>query len=408
MKAPSLLKRASFTIVYNLILSAILFPAFGLLYTIDDVARHLDNLTMFGLYALTPDFFVCLTLFWFAFRQVFKDINLVRFLWKSREHELEIVERGAKVSYEGAEGTGKTLNVANDTLMIACQKDEEMRMRYFKKLPFREELLANGDVDFKVLEESFLYFERNEQNIPHLMTNFTLVYNGQKNYPFHMDYLDQKRRLAEGFALGLTEVGNDLPNAWSRIPGDEKKDIHNLRTKSETLSLSRQYFDLTITYDEQRTGEVFLGLRALNSENRSLKRRENILEPKFLLKILEMLENKKLAPLGESVVALREELFDEFGKLILLNRKKIDLYHKQLKKLKKVSIAHSRLQKLINRIGFYVFTYDLKESQDATKKLSEDLTFVLPKYFPFKFDTRGLRYNYKLYSKKPDFLAQDN
>ena len=407
MEAPSLLKKTSYTLIYNVILSAILFTVFSLFYTLDDVAWHLDNLTMSGLFALTPDFFFCVFSFWFAFRQVFKDINFFRFFFKSKKHEENVTKRGAKTSYEGPEGTGKTLNVANDTLLHASEKDRKMRLEYIKKLPFRDKLIAEGDIDFKVLEESFLYYERNKNQIPHFMSNFTVVYDGKKNYPFSMEYLDQERRLAEGFALGLTEVGNDLPNAWSRIPGDESKDIHKLRTKSETLSLSRQYFDLTITYDEQRTGEVFLGLRALNAENRHLTRRESALDPKLLLLIRNRIENKKLIPIGEKVLKLRERLFDSTGTLVLLNNKLLKDYYKQLRKLEKNVKLYNFFDKLCKRIGFYLFYYEHKDSHDG-KKQSEELYFVTPKWFPFRFDTRGLRYNYKLFNEKPDTIKKDS
>ncbi len=406
MKAPSLLKKTSYTIGYNVILSVVLFSVFLLRYTLDDVAWHLDNLTMMGLFALTPDFFTCVLTFWFAFRQTFKDLNFLRFFKKSKEHEDKVVKRGAKTSYEGPEGTGKTLNVANDTLLHAGEKDAKMRLEYIKKLPYREELVAEGDLDFKVLEESFLYYEKNKHLLPHYMSNFTFVYDGKKNYPFSMEYLDQERRLAEGFALGLTEVANDLPNAWSRIPSNPEKDVNKLMTKSETLSLSRQYFDLTITYDEQRTGEVFLGLRALNCENRHLIRRETALDPKLLMLIRDRIENKKLYPIGNKVLKLRERLFDENGKLILLDQKLLDKHNKLLRKLKRHVRVHNFFDKLCKRIGFYLFYYELKDSQDGSKQ-SKEHYFVTPKYFPFRFDTRGLKYNYKLYKEKPDFKAND-
>ena len=407
MRAPTLFKRASYTIVYNIIVAGIVFPLFFLNFTLDDVAWHLDNLTMTGLFALTPEFFACIFSFWLAFRQFFKEVNLFRFLFKSKDHIDSIEKRGAKTSYEGSEGTGKTLNVANDTLLLASEKDRKMRLEYIKKLPFRDKLIAEGDIDFKVLEESFLYYERNKNQIPHFMSNFTVVYDGKKNYPFSMEYLDQERRLAEGFALGLTEVANILPNAWSRIPGDESKDVHKLRIKSETLSLCRQFFDCSITYDEQRTGEIFLGLRALNAENRHLLRRESALDPKLLLLIRNRIENKKLIPIGEKVLKLRERLFDSTGTLVLLNNKLLKDYNKQLCKLEKNVKVFNFFDKLCKRIGFYLFYYELKDSQDG-KKQSEELYFVTPKWFPFRFDTRGLRYNYKLFNEKPDTIKKDS
>ena len=403
IKPPSVLKRTVWTIGYNVILSAIFFPAFYFLYTLDDVAKHLDNLTILGLTALSLDFVLCVGLFWFAFRQAFKDINLVRYLKRSLDHEKEVVKRGAKTSYEGPEGTGKTLNVANDTLLFAVEKDREMRLEYYKKLPFRDKLTQEGDIDFKVLEESFNFYERNKQNIPHFMSNFTVIYNGQKNYPFSMEYLDQTRRLAEGFALGLTETANILPNAWSRIPGDEKKDVHKLKTKSETLSLSRQYFNLTITYDEQRTGEVFLGLRALNSQNIELTRRETVLEPQALILLRNMIEDKVIFPLGEEIVKLRERLFDVYGNLYRLDRELLHKYNKLLKKLERFSKFHIVLCSVIARIGFYVFYYNEKESQEASKTINRDKSFVSPRFYPFRFDTRGLKYDYKLYRERPEF-----
>lgn len=399
---PNLFQRTFLTLAYNVVASVLFLGLFAALYTIDDVAYYLDYFSMFGLGALSWDFVFCLFLAWFSFRQILKDINFIRYFFLSKRHEEDVSKRGAKTSYEGPEGTGKTLNTANDTLLIACEKDEKMRLAYYKKVADREKLLFDGDKDFKALEDSFLFYERNKKNIPHFMSNFTIVYNGQKNYPFHMDYLDQKRRLAEGFSLGLTEVGNILPNAWSRIPGDDKKDKHNTKIKSETLSLSRQYFDLTITYDEQRTGEVFLGLRALNSKNISLKSRKNVLEPALLVKLRDKLENR-IFKRGELAVSLLFEIYDkDLVNVISSDEKKIKQFKKVIKKLKRLSLMHSFISGIVNKIGFYVFYYDDKESTEANKVKEADLYFVTPKYFPFKFDTRGLKYDYKLFNKKPE------
>ena len=114
------------------------------------------------------------------------------------------------------------------------------------------------------------------------MADFDIEYKGRKNYRWSMDFLDQKKRPAEGFAVAITEIANKLPNAWSRVPADEKKDTHNMRIKSETLSLTRQWYDMTIIGDEQRAGEVVLAFRSVCSQTRHLLGWKKVLQPKFL------------------------------------------------------------------------------------------------------------------------------
>ena len=272
--------------------------------------------------------------------------------------------------YEGTEGVGKTLNTAYETLFLATAKDRAMRLAYYLKCPYSS--MLKDDTDFKVLKESFQYFERDKEHIPHLMANFDIIFEGKKQYPFSMEYLDKTKRLAQGFACGLTELALWLPNSWSRIPADEKKDVHNLKVKNELLSLSRQYFDLSIVADEQRTGEVFLGFRSVVSSNRQLTQRRKVLTPVFLEKLQGLLERRVLK--------------------------------KKTKTTSRLSKLYTKLSNLIQDIGFYVFYYSDKESiKDIVN--SEENTFVISCDIPFEFDTTGQRKNYTLYDKSPDFTV---
>ena len=365
---PSLLRRVWKIWLYNIFWTGVFFGIFWGFFNLDSLAFELDYFLMWGFQKIRYQLILICLSFWFMFRQFFKVLNLIKFTYLTGKHDEEVVKYGGcKRMYEGDEGVGKTLNTANELLYLACAKDRAMRLSYYLKCPYSTMLAS--DPDFKVLKESFEYFERDKTHIPHLMASFEIIYQGKKNYPFSMEYLDKTKRLAEGFACGITELALHLPNSWSRIPADEKKDVHNLKVKNEVLSLSRQYFDLTIVADEQRTGEVFLGFRSVVSSNRRLTERKKVLRPHFLERIQSRLESRILK--------------------------------KKTKTSKFLSSFYTKLSLLIEDLGFYVFTYTDKEAiKDVVKE--EDKMFVISCDIPFVFDTRGQRVNYTLYGRSPE------
>ncbi|MBE5742967.1 MAG: hypothetical protein E7360_06620 [Clostridiales bacterium] len=366
LSAPSMLRRTYKTWVYN-ILALVLFSwLFFANYTIDELCYALDRFTMGDMTNLID--YACIFLsFWMWFRSLMRTINVARRTSDSIKHEKEVVENPtAKRAYEGVEGTGKTLNTANDVLMLAAEADRALRLRYYLMCPFAEEL--KDDPDFKVVKESVEYYNSHPDKLPHVMLNFKMKYEGREQYDFDMAYIDQNKRIAEGFVIGLTEAGNILPNSESRISKDPKKDKFNAKGKTEFLSLSRQFAALKMVYDEQRTGEVFLPLRSVTGQNWLLLERKKVLSPHFLIWLLDRVED---------VILKREE---KTGKLI--------------------SKFYSKLSDLIEDIGFYVFKYTSKESI-VNSVLSENNEFVIPTDIPFEFDTRGERYKYKLFGTSP-------
>ena len=369
--APSLYSRVWKIWLYNTIWTAIFFGLFWGLYGLDALAFELDYFMMWGLAKPRLQIVPVGLSFWFMFRHFFKLLNLIKFTYLTSKHDDDIIlYGGCKRMYEGTEGVGKTLNTAYEALFLATAKDRAMRLAYYLKCPYSS--MLKDDTDFKVLKESFEYFERDKEHIPHLMANFDIIFEGKKQYPFSMEYLDKTKRLAQGFACGLTELALWLPNSWSRIPADEKKDVHNLKVKNELLSLSRQYFDLSIVADEQRTGEVFLGFRSVVSSNRQLTQRRKVLTPVFLEKLQGLLERRVLK--------------------------------KKTKTTSRLSKLYTKLSNLIQDIGFYVFYYRDKESiKDIVN--SEENTFVISCDIPFEFDTTGQRKKYTLYDKSPDFTV---
>ena len=370
---PSVFGRIWRLLVYNAIATAITFWLFWGNYTIDDLAAEIDYFTLWGFQDFRYELiFVCIS-FFLMFRQFFKDCNLLRFTILMVAHDREVTEKGGnKRLYDGVEGSGKTMTNANDTLFIACKKDVAMRLAYYLKYPFKEEL--KEDKDYKVLCESFnFYREHDEEYIPHLMSDFDIRYKGRKNYQWSMDFLDQKKRPAEGFAVAITEIANKLPNAWSKIPADEKKDKHGMKTKSETLSLTRQWYDMTIIGDEQRAGEVVLAFRSVCSQTRNLTEWKKVLSPKFLERLLGCMKRRVLK--------------------------------KQEQTSRLLSRTYVWLERLVNRMGFRVISYRDKEAiKDSTK--DEEKAFVLSCDLPFVYDTRGERHNYKDYECSPDFIEE--
>lgn len=371
---PSLLRRCYKIWVYDLFWLGLFSFIFLHFYTIDRVCYELDYFLMYGV-ELTPhglkklvDLILPCLSFWYFFRSIMKSINLIRFTILTSKHDKEIVDEGGfKRLYDGPEGNGKTLNTANDLVFLACKKDRDMRLRYFLKCPFADEL--KEDKDFAALKRSYEFYEKNaDMFAPHLMANFKIIVQGRKNYPFSMEYIDQTRRLAESMAIGLTELANVFPNSLSRIPKDPKKDEFNILTKNESFSLSRQYWDAHIVGDEQRSGEVALGFRSTLSQLRTLTARRKVLEPKFLIWIEERLEER--------------------------------IRRKKEKTSKCLSRFYTKLNLLIEDLGFYVFSYELKDGiTSATKET--DKTFVISCDIPYEYDTRGKRYDYKLFDKVP-------
>lgn len=368
LKFPSIWKRIKPTIIYNVILSAIWIPLFLIFYDLDKVAYELDFFLMYGVYALRWQLLTTVLCFYFFLRQIFKDLNLIIFTIRARKHDDDVIMFGGhKRVFDGIEGVGKTLNATNDTVILACDKDEKMRFEYYLNKPFSAEL-AN-DKHYKALCDSYEYYKANPDKIPHLMANYKIEYDGKENYPFDMAYFDQEKRLAEGFAMALTELADLMPNSWSKMPKDESKDDHKVIKKNETLSKSRQWFDLTVVSDEQRMGEVFIGFRSTTGLGRSLVGRERVLRPNFL----RFLERR--------------------------------LYNRIMKRKEKTSKALSRaycvLHKISDSIGFYEFEYIDKDVL-TSKNAKDKQTFVVPCRFLFKYDTRGEREKYRLYGNKPE------
>lgn len=357
--------------MYNAVFSVLFFWLFWGNFTIDDLAFELDYFTLWGFTDFRMNFIYVSISFFFMMRQFFKDCNLIKFTILMHAHDKEVIEKGGnKRLYDGVEGSGKTMTNANDTLFIACKKDVAMRLAYYLKYPYKDEL--KDDKDYKVLCESFnFYSERSEEYLPHLMADFDIVYKGRKNYKWSMDFLDQKKRPAEGFAVAITEIANKLPNAWSKVPSDDKKDKHNMKVKSETLSLTRQWYDMTIIGDEQRAGEVVLAFRSVCSQTRHLLGWRKVLSPKFLELLLSVLRKRILK--------------------------------KKEKNTKFRSFLYVRLERLVNRMGFRVISYQDKESI-TDKVKDEEQYFVLSCDLPFIYDTRFERNNYKDYEKLPDFI----
>ena len=65
---------------------------------------------------------------------------------------------------------------------------------------------------------------------------------------------------------------------------------------------------------------------------------------------------------------------------------------------------YTKLEDLIEDIGFYVFTYSDKEAiQDNVKKEGNIAVFSCD--IPFDYDTRSERVKYRLYGSRPDAVV---
>lgn len=368
LKFPSVWKRILPTVIYNVFLSAIWIPLFPIFYDLDKVAFELDFFLMYGFTAIRIELFLTLGCFFLFLRQIFKDLNLIIFTIRAKKHDDDVILFGGhKRLYDGIEGVGKTLNATNDAVILACDKDEKMRFEYYLNKPFENELA--DDKHYKVLCESYKFYRDHPDKIGHLMANYKIEYDGKENFPFDIAYFKQEKRPAEGFTMALTELADELPNSWSKMPKDESKDDHKVIKMNETLSKSRQWFDLTIVSDEQRMGEVFIGFRSTTGQGRSLISRERVLRPKFLRFLERRLYNR------------------------IMKRKE--------KTSKRLSRFYCVLHKISDSIGFYEFEYEDKDVLTSKSKKDKQ-TFVVPCRFLFKYDTRGEREKYSLYGRKPE------
>lgn len=365
---PSVWERIKPTVIYNAILSAIWFPLFLVFYNLDTVAYELDYFLMYGIYAFRWQLLTTVLCFYMFVRQIFKDINLIIYAIRAARHDDDVIMLGGhKRLFDGIEGVGKTLNATNDAILLACDKDEKMRFEYYLKKPYSDKL--KDDKHYKVLCDSYEYYKANPDKIGHLMANYKIEYDGRENFPFDMGYFDQEKRLAEGFVMTLTELADLMPNSWSKMPKDESKDDHKVIKKNETLSKSRQWFDLTVVSDEQRMGEVFIGFRSTTGQGRSLISRQRVLRPKFL-NLIKKIYYKRIMKRKE-------------------NTKKF------------LSWRYTMISRLADCIGFYEFEY-VDRDVLTSKGKTDNQTFVVPCRFLFKYDTRGERDKYSLYSRKPE------
>ncbi len=372
LQRPSLYKRVWKIWLYNTICTVLTFSLFFGFFTLYDVAYELDYFLLYGFTAFRIKFVLCGLTFYLVIRQFFKDCNLIKFTYLTHVHDAEIIEKGGyKRTYEGDEGTGKTMALGYDTLFLACHKDAEMRFKYYLCCPFKEEL-AN-DADFNVLKTSYDLYNSHTDKIPHLMANFSMEYDGRKQYDWDDRYLKKELRLPEGMAIGLTELANILPNAWSRVPKDEDKDTHQMLVIAEVLSLTRQLYDAHITADEQRAGEIALQWRSVVAKTIDIIERPKVLSPHFLI-WLENLVRKKINKLGEDNTKFWTKLYN-------------------------------KLHDLIEDLGFFVYKYNLTDSQTG-RVLEENLSFVISCDLPYKYDTRGQGKKIPLYNKQPDVVSK--
>ena len=369
LKKPSLIKRTWKVSLYFTIPGIIFNYIFWKFYGMDKAMLSLDLLTML---IITPTVILTIIFFYMSIKYFFKVINLFICIKQTNNHDNEIPMLGYTRINEGQQGVGKTFNLTNDLIYQAAENDRETRLSYYLQYPFRKQLQES--IDFKVLEETYNYFENDKNHIPHLMANFDIFYKGKKNYPFSMEYIDQKKRLAEYFVCGVTELANEIPNNMRTVK-EGKEDPLNTNLKNHTFSLARQMLELTLITDEQRTGETFLGFRSVVSSNRYLTARKKILRPRLIEWYLRTLEKKILK--------------------------------KGLKTSERLSKWYGFWAELCQDIGFYRFYYLDKESIKDRLKDKEEKTFIISCDFPIKYDNRGKRFEYALYYNSPDYKMPD-
>ncbi|MBR0190295.1 MAG: hypothetical protein IJQ23_07945 [Clostridia bacterium] len=368
LKYPSIWRRIQPTVIYNVILSAIFFPLYLVFYNLDIVAFELDYFLMYGFESFRLNLLGALFCFFFFLRQVCKDLNLIIFTIRAIKHDEDVILFGGhKRLFDGIEGIGKTLNSTNDAVLLACDKDEKLRFEYYLKKPFEKKL--KDDKHYKVLCDSYKFYKDHPDKISHLMANYKIQYDGKESFKFDIDYFKQDKRLAESFVMAITELADELPNSWSKIPKDEKNDTHKVIKMNETLSKSRQWFDLTIVSDEQRMGEVFIGFRATTGLGRSITGRKKCLVPKFLKVIERLLYN---------CVMWKKERTSKF-----------------------LSWLYTFVHRITESIGFFEFSY-IDRDVLTSKGKTEEQTFVIPCRFLFRYDTRGERDKYPLYDRQPE------
>lgn len=325
--------------------------------------------------------FLALCMVPFAFK--IRDIILVfYYIRKIYEHHSEVLGSGKVIIYDGAPGSGKTLSMSYDSVLLANSNWNDLRLEYFlRQGRFKK---PNGitedyfdDYDdywvYKTVEETFNYYCNNPDKVPLLISNYPIKVDEQYSAVLKNEHFLQEERLPEKSSVAFDECADFLTNKRSGMRKGDKADENIII--DEFLSKERHFGDFNISCAEQDSKEAYLGLRRVVLVNRYLEVLSKVLEPKRLMKRYDK---------------IRDKIF-----------KNSDCSYLQYLKI-------TKLKSKINKIGFFkIFYSDYGNSQKKQQILNQSF-FILPKHLPFEYKTRSFRFQYRPLQKDIDLETFDS
>jgi len=294
------------------------------------------------------------------------------YIHKVFQHEGEVIETGRANVYDGSPGTGKTLSMTYDGVLLSgysfCEMIfkkclQEAKERDKRKPPFDN---AEDEKRFNAIRETVDYYKNNPDKIPCLVSNYGVKIGEQFSTKLLKSHYLQKNKLHEGAVTLQDESADILSNQRSQPKGktdEEKREIAKENDLiNETVSKMRHYGDWYMLFAEQDSAENYIGIRRVVSKNRYLTKLIKVCTPDRYIKRFEKIKSK----------VIRKDFCTD----------------KQYKKAVK-------LQNLISKIGFFKIYYEDRGNSQKSNKVIDDGWYALPINLPFKYATRAYQLQYK-------------
>ena len=272
------------------------------------------------------------------------------------------------IQWDGAPGTGKTFT----SIYLSCYQAvvlwDELITQYLLHMPFAAKYLYEYQqgkstfwIAYKAVYDSIKFYNENGY-IPCCYSNVKFMLCGKEPIPLDIKYFQQKKRFAEYNVKLVDEIAEMLPNSMRTNNGF--KDPLNVNDINNYLSLFRQFDEGHMLINDQRGGEVFIGVRAVLNVTNYLIEQRTLLSPRFLHWL--------------------------YGMLVARIKKR------GINTSRRLSAFLFRLDALIKDIGFRRFYYVRTLGADGRMRNDKDIhSYVLPCDVPFTYDDRARRNEYK-------------
>lgn len=213
-------------------------------------------------------------------------VNFVKLFYyghKVEQHDAEIIEHGRVITLEGAPGSGKSLTIHYDAVILAEYAEFEKTFEYLLQKGKEKTSLppfSNDDARkcFESTAAAVEYYREHSELIPFLLSTVAIKKGEQYSAKLNKDHFLQDERLPEGAVLAADETADILSNKLSKAKKDTPEWFENLAIDDLT-SKCRHYADVRIVAAEQDASENYIGFRRVVSMNRYLDRFEKVATP---------------------------------------------------------------------------------------------------------------------------------